>query len=80
MIVTTRRGTPSRRAIAVAAIGSVGDTTAPSTNATFHGMSAAQWATAATMTVVAPTSPIASNPIDRAFARKSRSEVKYAEE
>ena len=32
-IVTIRRGTPSRREIAVAAIGSVGATTAPSTNA-----------------------------------------------
>ena len=32
-IVTRRRGTPKRRAMAVAAIGSVGDTMAPSTNA-----------------------------------------------
>ena len=32
MITTRRRGTPSRLEIAVAAIGSVGETTAPSTN------------------------------------------------
>ena len=33
MMATIRRGMPSRRAITVAASGSVGDTTAPSTNA-----------------------------------------------
>ena len=35
-IVTSFRGTPSRRAIAVAAIGSVGETIAPSTKALGH--------------------------------------------
>ena len=36
MIVTKRLGAPTREAIAVAATASVGDTTAPSTNAASH--------------------------------------------
>src|ERR671932_1149323 len=56
MTAITRRGTPSRLAIAVAAIGSVGETTAPSTNAAGQEKpSIAQWATAATVTVVTTT-------------------------
>ena len=67
--------------IAVAAIGSVGETTAPSTNAAAPGHVVDRvWATTATATVVAITSPIASRPIGRTFARSSRSDVKNAEE
>jgi hypothetical protein len=66
--------------IAVDAIGSVGATTAPSTNAALHGNpSIAAWATTATVTVVATTSPTARTPIARAFARKSRTGVKNAD-
>ena len=79
-IVTIRRGTPSRREIAVAAIGSVGATTAPSTNAVAQLSPITAWATTATAAIVINTSPIASRPIGRAFARRSRSEVKNAEE
>ena len=79
--VTTRRGTRSRWAIAVAAIGSVGETIAPSTTAAFHESPAiAAWATAATPNVVAITSPIASNEIGLTFSRRSRSEEKKAAE
>ena len=76
---TSRRGRPSRWAIAVAAIGSVGETIAPSTKAggqSRPGITA--WATAATATIVASTSPTASSAIGRTFARSSRSEVKKA--
>src|SRR5919204_4014220 len=66
----TRRGTPRRLAIDVAAIGSVGETTAPSTNAACHEKSSIhQCATAATTTVVTTTSPTASRLIGLAFWR-----------
>jgi multisubunit Na+/H+ antiporter MnhG subunit len=66
--------------IAVAAIGSVGETMAPSTNAALQDMeSTAAWATTATTVMVAITSPIASIPMGRAFARRSLREVKKAE-
>ena len=65
--------------IAVAAIGSVGETTAPSTNAAAHGRSGTiSWATTATTTIVSRTSPTESSPTGRTFARRSRSEVKNA--
>ena len=65
--------------IAVAAIGSVGETIAPSTNALAHGRpSIAAWATTATTAVVASTIPTASRPIGLTFARRSRREVKNA--
>ena len=57
-----RRGRPSRVAIAVAAVGSVGETIAPRTNATGHempGMSSC--ATTATSTIVRSTRPTASS-------------------
>ena len=47
-ITTSRRGTPSRFEIAVAAIGSVGETTAPSTKAAAQSSPIAAWATTAT--------------------------------
>jgi hypothetical protein len=75
-MVTIRRGTPNRRAIAVAAIGSVGATTAPSTNEAGQLRPVARWATAATPSIVATTRPIASRPIGFRFARKSRRLVK----
>ena len=77
-IVTIRPGTPSRRAIAVAATGSVGETIAPSTNASAQPKSSASWATTATTTIVASTSPIASSEIGRTLRRSSRSGVKKA--
>ena len=66
--------------IDVAAIGSVGETTAPSTNAPLQDMlSTHWWATTATTPMVAITRPIASIPIGTAFARRSRSPVKNAD-
>ncbi len=79
MIAISRRGSPSRWAIAVAAVGSVGETIAPSTKAVGQvssGMTA--WATTATATVVASTRPTARVEIEPAFARSSRSGVKKA--
>ena len=74
------RGTGRRRRIAVAATASGGETMAPSVNATAQsrpGMAA--WTTTVTTTVVATTRPIASDRIGRAWARKSRTDVKKAE-
>ena len=76
----TRRGTPNRRPIADAAMGSVGDTTAPSTNAAGHDRPMTPCATAATATIVAVTSPTASNEIGLRFCRSSRSPVLKAAE
>ena len=72
-----RRGTPSRRPMAVAASGSVGDTIAPSANAAGQLMSSiSAWATAATATMVTRTSPTAASEIARASARRSRGDEK----
>ena len=57
MMSISRRGTPSRRPIAVAAIGSVGETTAPRTNASAQPRSAIACATTATPTVVSRDEP-----------------------
>ena len=74
-----RRGTPSRDAIAVAAIASGGATMAPSAIATDHGMSGmSAWATTATVNAVAKTRPTASELIVPRLARKLRTGVKYA--
>ncbi len=56
--LTSRRGTPSWRVIAVAATGSVGETIAPSANATAQGRPISSWPTTATAQVVSSTSPI----------------------
>ena len=65
--------------MAVAAIGSVGETIAPSTNAAGQVRpSTTACATTATPTVVTTTSPTASNPIGPALARRSRRDVKNA--
>ena len=77
-IVTKRLGAPRRDAIAEAAIGSVGDRTAPSTNAGAQGSPATSWATTATPADVATTRPMASERIGRALSRISRSELKKA--
>src|SRR5919201_560696 len=66
--VTTRRGTLDRWKIEVAAIGSVGETTAPSTIAALQERSSIQaWAIAATAKVVARTRPIESSDICLTF-------------
>ena len=80
-IATIRRGMPNRWAIEVAASGSVGETTAPSTNADDHGRPlTAECATQATPAVVHSTRPVESRPIGRLLARRSRSDVKNAAE
>ena len=68
MIVITRRGASTRRAISVVASASVGDTTAPSVKALAHARPSAEWATHATPHMVAATTPIASRR-DRAQVR-----------
>ena len=81
MIAITRRGTLTRRITSVAASASVGETTAPSVNASPHErpeMSACE--TSATVHVVTATRPIASSEIGRRFARRSRRPVKKAAE
>ena len=75
----TFRGTPRRRAIVVAASGSVGETMAPSANAAAHGRPGiAACAMTATATVVMSTSAIALSVIARMYLRRSRSDEKYA--
>ena len=77
--VTIARGTRSRLKIAVAATASGGETIAPRVKATGQsrpGTSAC--ATTATTATVARTRPMASEAIGRAWARKSRIEVKNA--
>src|SRR3954462_4878488 len=81
MIETSRRGARDRVAISTAATGSVGDTTAPSTNAAGHVIpSIRACATTATETIVAVTRPTASRPIGRMLARMSCSDAKKAAE
>ena len=77
-IETIRPGIPSRRAMAVAATGSVGETIAPSTNEGAQSNPSASWATSATPIIVARTRPIARAEISRTLRRSSRSGVKYA--
>jgi hypothetical protein len=77
---TSVRGAPTRRAIAVAAIGSVGETIAPRTNATGQSRPIAACATTATASIVASTRPIERNPIGLMFRRSSRSDPKNAAE
>ena len=63
--------------MALAASGSVGETIAPSANAAGQLMpSTTAWATTATATMVARTSPTADSEIARASARRSRGEEK----
>ena len=78
MIVTRRRGAPSRRAIVVAATGSVGETIAPSAKAAAQGRSIRRLAATATAQVVSATRPIESIEIARASAFSSRRLAKKA--
>ncbi|HZC29597.1 MAG TPA: hypothetical protein VE269_07635 [Gaiellaceae bacterium] len=72
----TRSGTGVRRNTLVAATGSVGARTAPSTNAIGHDSSpSTPRATAATTTTVSTTSAIASSEIRPAWALRSRGEA-----
>ena len=80
MIETMRRGAPSRRVISVAASASVGETIAPSVNATAHERWIHSCATSPTAAIVVPTRPNARSEIGRLFARRSRSDVKNAPE
>ena len=66
-----RGGAPSRAITAAAATGSVGPTTAPSTNASGHDSPIRWCPTRATATTVASTSPTASSEIGPALARSS---------
>ncbi len=76
-----RRGTAWRRAMAVAATGSVGATIAPRANAAAHERSSiTACATTATVTVVPITSPIASMEMLRRSALRSRRLAKNAAE
>ena len=79
-IVMTRRGTPRRRSTDVAATASGGATIAPNANAGAHwSSSTSRPATSPTASVVNSTSPIASWPMARTFALKSRIGVVYAD-
>ena len=62
--LTIRRGAPTRRMIAVAAAGSVGETIAPSAKDIAHGRPISSCAITATTAAVASTSPIADSEID----------------
>ena len=71
----------SRSAIAVAATASVGATIAPSTNAAGQERSSMNLcATAATDSIVVSTSPSASSESGLMLVRRSRSDVKNADE
>jgi hypothetical protein len=78
-MVTMRRGTARRAAMAVAAISSGGATIAPSARATAQGMPGiSAWATAAAPNALTMTRPMASEPIAPRFARRLRSGVENA--
>ena len=70
--VKIRLGTESRRAIAMGATASGGETTAPSTNATAHGQCSSQCVAAATAVAVNSTQPTASSMMARRFFLKPR--------
>src|SRR6478752_2567152 len=72
--VTTRRGSPIRRAIVVAATASGGATTAPSANAAANGTGSSSQVTRPTPRAVNTTRPTERNPIARRLSRKSTSE------
>ena len=74
-----RRGAPTRRMIAVAAAGSVGETIAPSAKAIAQGRSISSCAITPTTAAVARVIPIALRAITRASARRLRRSAKKAE-
>src|SRR4051794_11097543 len=77
---TRRRGTPSRRAIALAATGSGRPTIAPSTKDWRQRRPTRRWATPATTRILARTSPTDSSVIGRRSVRRSRRLAKNAAE
>ena len=64
--------------ISAGATASVGDTIAPSTNASAQASPITSWATTATAPMVTSTTPTESSAMGRALRRRSRSEVKKA--
>ncbi len=78
MSARRRLGRPSRWPIAVAAVGSVGETIAPSTKAPAQLSPSVSCATTAIATIVVRTSPTASSPIGFTLARNSRNDEKKA--
>ena len=78
MTLTTALGAPSRRMIAVAATGSVGESTAPRAKAAAQGMSITSCAATATAQVVTRTSPIDVRVSARADRRRARRSAKKA--
>ena len=77
--LTIRRGAPTRRMIAVAAAGSVGDTIAPSAKDIAHGSPISSWPMTATTAVVARTRPMAESEMTRASVRRARRSAKKAD-
>lgn len=78
-MVTTRRGNPTRRATAVAAIASGGATTAPSATQIAYGRSGRnRCTTVPTTKAVKITSPTASSRIGRRLSRNAGTEVPRA--
>jgi hypothetical protein len=78
-IATVRRGSPIRRATAVAATASGGATTAPSAKVAASGTSGSSMCSPyPTQTVVKMTSPIASSRIGRRLNRNAGTEVSTA--
>ncbi len=69
---------PSRSSTAAADTGSVGPSTAPSTNAAAHGMPSTAFATAATAAIVTSTSPTASSEIGAQFCLQLWAETAIA--
>ena len=77
--LTIRRGAPTRRMIAVAAAGSVGDTIAPSAKDIAQGSPISSCPMTATAAAVARTSPIADSEMTLASARRARRSAKKAD-
>ena len=77
-MVTTRRGSPIRRATAVAATASGGATTAPRAKATANGTGSSHQVTSPTPAAVKSTRPTDSARIELVLARKSTSDVRTA--
>ena len=78
--LTIRRGAPTRRMIAVAAAGSVGETIAPSAKDIAQGRPITSCAITPTAAAVAMVRPIALSEITRASARRLRRSAKKADE
>ena len=78
-MLTSRRGAPTRRMIAVAAAGSVGETIAPSANDIAHGRWITSCAITPTTAAVARVRPIALSTITRASFRRVRRSAKKAD-